>query len=165
VGEGALKEKMEHMAAAAGLQRLHFLPFQSSDRIAEMHAAADATILTTQAGYPDASVPSKLITYMAAGRPVVCAAHNASSVAQVVREANAGVLAEPGNCDSIAEAIVFLIDHPEESKQMGENARWYFENNLTFECAYRKLTAVVEKEAQANDPRQRMASKASSLSS
>jgi colanic acid biosynthesis glycosyl transferase WcaI len=165
VGEGALKESMEHQASAAGLQRLLFLPFQSSERVAEMHAAADATILTTQAGYPDASVPSKLIAYLAAGRPVVCAAQELSTVAQIVREANAGVLAEPGNGDSIAEAIAFLADHPEESKQMGENARWYFENNLTFECAYRKFTAILEKEAQASCLQQRMANRASSLSS
>jgi colanic acid biosynthesis glycosyl transferase WcaI len=147
VGEGVLKEKIEQTAAAAGLQNLLVLPFQPAERVAEMHAAADATILTTQANYPDASVPSKLISYLAAGRPVICAADGASTAAQIVRDANAGVLAKPGNAESVTEAIQFLADHPTESMQMGENARRYFENNFTFECAYDKFTALLKEVA------------------
>jgi colanic acid biosynthesis glycosyl transferase WcaI len=144
VGEGVLKENMEYAASAARLKNLRFLSFQPSGRVAEMHAAADATILTTQVGYPDASVPSKLISYLAAGRPVVCAADRASTVAAIVRDANAGVLAEPGDAGSIANAISYLLDHPAESKLMGENARWHFEEHFTFECAYRRFKTLIE---------------------
>ena len=147
VGEGVLKDKMQALAVGAGLQNLVFLPFQPSERVPEMLAAADATILTTQANYPDASVPSKLISYLAAGRPVVCAAHGASTVAQIVRNADAGVLAEPGDAQSVSEAISFLVDHPAEARLMGENARHYFAANLTFESAYGKFSALLKEVA------------------
>jgi colanic acid biosynthesis glycosyl transferase WcaI len=150
VGEGVLREKMEHSAAAAGLRNLRFLPFQPSERVAQMHAAADATVLPTQAGHSDASVPSKLITYLAAGRPVVCAADEGSTVAQIVREANTGVLAEPGNAESIASALLFLVDHATERKQMGENARRYFEKHYTLERAYPQFAVLLKETRTCN---------------
>ncbi len=143
VGEGVLKQEMQQLTAAAGLKNLRFLPFQPSERVAEMHAAADATVLTTQANFPDASVPSKLITYLAAGRPVLCAADSASTVAKIVQEAGAGVLAEPGNARSVSEAISFLAGHPAECKEMGENARRYFEKHFTLERACEQFLGLI----------------------
>jgi colanic acid biosynthesis glycosyl transferase WcaI len=143
VGEGVLKEEMQNLAAAAGLKNLRFLPFQPSERVAEMHAAADATVLTTEANYPDASVPSKLISYLAAGRSVVCAADGDSSVARIVEGACAGVKAEAGNAESISEAICFLLEHPTECKEMGENARRYFEEHFTLERAHRQFSELI----------------------
>jgi colanic acid biosynthesis glycosyl transferase WcaI len=144
VGEGVLKSKMQEAASQAEIPNIKFLSVQPIERVTEMHAAADATILTTKAGFPDASVPSKLISYLAAGRPVVCAAHESSTVAEIIRNANAGIVANAGDADSIAQAITFLADHPIEAKQLGINARDCFEDQFTFEAAYERFKDLLD---------------------
>jgi colanic acid biosynthesis glycosyl transferase WcaI len=136
VGEGLLRESMEAEAAQSGLTNIRFLPFQPAERVAEMQLLADVLLLTTQAGYPDASVPSKLITYLAAGRPVVCAAAPSSTVAQHVLAARAGLVAEADDAAAIAEAILKVRGDPVGAAAMGENARRYFLEHFTFDRAY-----------------------------
>lgn len=144
VGEGVLKSKMQKAIREANISNVRFLAVQPIERVPEMHAAADATILTTKADYPDASVPSKLISYLAAGRPVVCAAHEASTVAEIVRNASAGIVASAGDAENIAKAIIFLADHPTEARQMGTNARSCFEDQFTFEPAYDRFAELLK---------------------
>jgi len=102
VGEGVLKQKMTAETARRGLTNLRFLPFQPRSRISEMQSAADALILTMRPGSGAASVPSKLITYLAAGRPVVCAAPAHSECHAIIRRSQAGINVEAGDARAIA---------------------------------------------------------------
>jgi putative colanic acid biosynthesis glycosyltransferase WcaI len=136
VGEGVLKQGLQERVAAAGLWNIRFLPVQPAGRVAVMHAAADVTLLTLQANYPDSSVPSKLISYLAAGRPVVCAAQSDSTVATIVRESRSGLSVAANNVEAIAAAVIDLLDHPAEAGRMGANARRCYKERFTFERAY-----------------------------
>jgi colanic acid biosynthesis glycosyl transferase WcaI len=135
VGEGVLKKEMANAARGQGLKNIEFRPFQPAGKVGQMHASADVTLLSLQRDYPDASVPSKLITYLAAGRPVVCAAAPSSAVAQHVLAARAGVVAEAGDAAAIAEAILKVSGDPAGAAAMGENARKYFLEHFTLERA------------------------------
>ena len=142
-GEGVLKAEMQQTAKVAGLQNLRFVPVQPPEKVAVMHAAADALLLTTQAGYPDSSVPSKLIAYLAAGRPVLCSARDDSTVASIVREAGAGLVTRAEDPEAIASTLLYFADHPTEALEMAGNARRCFEDKFTFERAYGSLEALL----------------------
>jgi len=136
VGEGVRKSSMQEQARRLALENIRFLPYEPGERVPELQAAANATILTTQPGYPDASVPSKLISYLAAGRPIVCSAPDSSAVSRVVREAEAGVIVQPGDAAGLAAAICRLASDPLDCVRMGLNARRYFEAHYTLERAH-----------------------------
>ena len=59
------------------------------------------------------SVPSKLITYLAVGKPVLCSVSDGSDIAELVRTNDIGLVVAPGDAKSISEGIVELamIDH------------------------------------------------------
>jgi len=135
VGEGVEKGQMIDRARVLGLQNIRFLPFQPRERVPEVQGAANVTLLTMQPGYSDASVPSKLISYMAAGRAVICAAPAHTAVAEIVAESGAGLVTEPGNPEALARAIRHLAERPAETASMGSSARLYFEQHLTLERA------------------------------
>lgn len=65
--------------------------------------------------------PRKMFEYMACGLPVI--ASNLKAISQVITEADCGILVEPDNPQSFAEAVNYLLDHPEEARRMGENGR------------------------------------------
>lgn len=136
VGEGLLKDSMAEKARQYGLSNIRFLPFEPRERVVGMHASADLMLLTMQKGYPDVSVPSKLITYLASGKPVVCAVPPEAAVAQVVLGDDCGVVVPPGDAPSIARAILDIIHTPGAAARLGGNARVSFEKRFTFERAY-----------------------------
>src|SRR5262249_11520748 len=65
--------------------------------------------------------PIKLFEYMLAGLPVV--ASNLPRQGEIVQEAQCGLLVEPGQPKSLAEASQWLLEHPAEAQAMGNRGR------------------------------------------
>jgi colanic acid biosynthesis glycosyl transferase WcaI len=143
VGEGGKKQQMVNEASRQGLKNIRFLPFQPGERVPEVQASCDAALLTVHSNYADASVPSKLISYFAASRPVICAANAQSAVARTVVDAAAGLLVCPGDAQGIAAAILQLKREPQKARQMSRNARSYFEKHYTLERAYQQFSELL----------------------
>jgi glycosyltransferase involved in cell wall biosynthesis len=67
------------------------------------------------------NIPMKQFEYMICGKPVI--GSNLPTISRYIGSANCGILVDPTNIDEIADAIIYLIEHPEEAKRMGENGR------------------------------------------
>ncbi len=77
-------------------------------------------ILLPSQNYLD-SLPTKLFEYMYAGIPVI--ASNFPLWRQFVEDSGAGLMVDPTNSSEIAQAMAWLLDHPDEARQMGERGR------------------------------------------
>jgi len=85
---------------------------------------------------PDAehiSVPSKVLGYLAAARPVLVAASNSSETGRFVLESGAGIVVPPGDPQAITDAILAAVDNPGEMQEMGNRGRRFLEEKLTRE--------------------------------
>ncbi|MCG8448717.1 MAG: glycosyltransferase family 4 protein [Pirellulales bacterium] len=67
------------------------------------------------------SQPVKMYEYMAAGIPVI--ASDFPRWREVVQSSGCGLLVEPKNPHSLAKAIAWLVDHPDQSRAMGQRGR------------------------------------------
>jgi colanic acid biosynthesis glycosyl transferase WcaI len=143
VGEGVLKRGMAAEAARRGLTNLRFLPFQPRETVSQMHAAADALILTLRPGGGSASVPSKLITYLAAGRPVICSASPESESHSVIRRSGAGINVAAGNPRAIAAALVHIAADRDAAARMSLAARRYYIGHFTADRALMEFGRVL----------------------
>ncbi len=143
VGEGVKKQAMREEADRRSLTNLLFLPFQPIGDVPAMQSSADAALLTMEARHANASVPSKLISYLAASRPVIVAADAGSAVARTVAQYEAGLVALPGDARAIANAILELRRDRNRSEQMGANARRCFEENYTLRRAQVQFAALL----------------------
>ncbi len=98
--------------ASGGLDNLMLLPFQPHERFAEMLAAADVLVAMIE---PDAgrySVPSKVLSYLCAGRAILLSAPLKNLAARTVTKAGAGAVVEPGNPEAFTEAAARLAADP-----------------------------------------------------
>jgi glycosyltransferase involved in cell wall biosynthesis len=65
--------------------------------------------------------PNKLFEYMACGTPVV--ASNFPYWRDIVERIGCGLLVDPRDLREIAEAVKWLLDHPDEAAEMGRRGR------------------------------------------
>jgi colanic acid biosynthesis glycosyl transferase WcaI len=130
VGEGQVKSEVEVMAREAGLKNMRFLPFQPRERLSEVQASADVSLVTLAPGRGKTSVPSKVLGYMAAARPVVAAVDVDCDTAEMIRRARCGLVVPPAQGQALAEAILQVYQHPEEGRAAGASGRDYFLKNL-----------------------------------
>lgn len=78
----------------------------------------------------DSTTPTKLIEYLAFGKPVVVNVHPDQS--KVIEESGAG-LAVDYDVDAFVDAIGQLLDNPEKAKKMGAKGREYVRLHRTYD--------------------------------
>ncbi|QXH37111.1 glycosyltransferase family 4 protein [Pseudomonas muyukensis] len=145
-GDGALVPDLKRTVQARGEQaRFHFLspwPFELTPAV---FGAADVLLLPTATGQEFASVPSKLITYMLASRPILLLADERSESASELRKADAGITVGVRSAAAVAEAMQRLQQAtPERLSSMGANGRRYAHEFYSTERAVTKIRAIVE---------------------
>jgi colanic acid biosynthesis glycosyl transferase WcaI len=124
-GGGAARPGLER--AAAGLPNVRFVDMAPKARLPEVAAAADIHVVPLKAGLARSSVPSKLYTILAAGRPVVASVDPGTEVARTVTEAGAGLAVPPDDPERFTKALVQLLQAPDEAREMGASGRRFVE--------------------------------------
>jgi colanic acid biosynthesis glycosyl transferase WcaI len=130
VGDGSEKMRLVDVAAREGVANVRFLPLQSPDALPQMLSAADVLLISQRASVIDTVIPSKLLTYMAAGRPIVAAVHPESEVAKYVRKAECGLIVPPEEPSQLADAIRGVYASPELAAGFGRKARAFAEEHF-----------------------------------
>ena len=118
-------------AASAGLDNLVLVDFQPPERLSEVLASADVHVIALRRGLGPLSVPSKLFSIMAAGRPVVAAVDPGTEIPRLVEAASCGVAVAPEDPDGFTAAVEALIDDPGRRRAMGERGRAFAESWTT----------------------------------
>lgn len=128
-GGGSARPGLE--AAAAGLRNLVLVDFQPPDRLSEVLASADVHVIALRRGLAGLSVPSKLYSIMAAGRPVVASVDPGTEIPRLVEAAGCGVVVAPEDPGGFSAAVESLIDDPGRRRAMGERGRVFAESWTT----------------------------------
>ena len=123
-GGSALAELQE---SASGLDNLRFIEMQPRERLPELLAAGDIHLVPLKRGLARSSVPSKLYSILAAGRPVLASVDAGTEVAETVARAGAGIAVPPEDADLFCAALDRLLDDPAERVRMGESGRRFVE--------------------------------------
>lgn len=129
VGEGPALGGLKEYAQQNGMANVLFAPFQPREKLSEVQAIADISLVSLRRGKGRASVPSKVLGYMAAARPVIASVDGDSETAALVVQSNCGMVVEPGNNAALAGAIVHLIGDRQQMIRLGSNGRHFLEAN------------------------------------
>jgi glycosyltransferase involved in cell wall biosynthesis len=130
VSEGPGVEWLAAEARRAGIRSLQCLPFQPFDDMPNVLASADVLVAILE---PDAGVfcvPSKVLTYMCAQRPLLLAVPKENLAAKIVVQSGAGIVVEPNNVEGFCAGAVDLAGSPEQRMVCGASARRYAEENF-----------------------------------
>ncbi|MFZ1939545.1 MAG: glycosyltransferase family 4 protein [Terracidiphilus sp.] len=123
VGDGADCERIQRRAAEMRLENVRFLPLLNQEDFRGLLAASGICLVTQQNHVSEIAFPSKIVTYLAAGRPIIASVNRDCEVARVVRESGAGRVVDAEEPEALALALKEMRD--ENLSEYGENARKY----------------------------------------
>lgn len=126
VGEGSVQPELLAAAKAAELLNIRFLPLQPEEMLADMQATGDVGLVTLLPDAGRTSVPSKVLGYLAAGRPIIASVGRDSETARIVAEGHCGEVVPPQDARGLANAIQHAADDRAGTIEAGRRARQYF---------------------------------------
>jgi colanic acid biosynthesis glycosyl transferase WcaI len=150
LGDGSRRRALQEYGA--GLPRLTFLEPLPDGRFEQALAAADVLLLHEKPGVLEMSVPSKLTSYFAAGRPVVAATDPRSGAAALMMASGAGAVVPAGDAGSILAAIEAIATDPSRAEAMGAAGRSYGAAHLTGAASLGRYEAWVRRLAGSGCP-------------
>jgi glycosyltransferase involved in cell wall biosynthesis len=141
VSEGIGAEWLRKESAAAGLSNLLILPYQPFHELPSVLATGDVLVGILEAEAGVFSVPSKTLSYLCAGRPLLLAMPLENLAARITRDRRAGLTVAPDDLPGFLAAGTTLRDSEALRLELATNARAYAEATFPIE----KTAAVFEK--------------------
>ena len=124
---------------------LTLLPYQPYERISEVMGASDVLIALLDSDAGGFAVPSKILSYLCAGRTLLLAAPRENHAAAVVEQADAGVVISPDSASDIVNAARSLMVNGEQRARYAANARAYAERSFNIESIADRFLEVFSK--------------------
>ena len=133
ITEGPGADWLRAQKASLGLDNLLLLPYQPFDELPDVFGSADVLVAILE---PDAgvfSVPSKVLTYLCAGRALLLAVPPENLAARIVTRIGAGVVVPPTAPTAFVHEAQRLLTDENRRTEAAHRARAYAE--ATFDIA------------------------------
>lgn len=122
-GGGSEKDKFEKKITESGLSNIRLLPLQPMERVSQVYSLGNASFVTCKKGVGVGAFPSKAVTIMATGTPIIASFDLDSDLCKILEENKAGLCAEAEDVLGAIEAILTLYNNRALQQMYGNNAR------------------------------------------
>jgi colanic acid biosynthesis glycosyl transferase WcaI len=141
VSEGPGADWLEKHATPGDALRL--LPYQPYARLPEVLASADVLVAVLEPEAGAFSVPSKVLTYLCAARPLLAAIPADNLAARVVERSGGGIVVPPRDSQALVAAAEELLAAPERRAELGRSARAYAEKTFDLDAITDRFEGVL----------------------
>jgi colanic acid biosynthesis glycosyl transferase WcaI len=145
--EGRVAEDLKKTAPATPNLRVE--PWVPFDQLSAMLASADVLMAIIESDAGVFSVPSKILTYLCAGRPILASIPAENLAARTLLNAGAGLVSLPGDTAAFVENAQRLASDPALRRDMGLRGRAYAEKAFDIAAIGDQFEALIEEVARA----------------
>lgn len=164
VSEGLGAEWLDERRARQKLENIRLLPVQPYAMLPDVLASGDVLLTILEADAGVFSVPSKVLSYMCAGRPLLAAIPAENLAAMVVRQSGGGIVVDPHDAEGFLAGGRRLLDDGKLRCELGQRARRYAETNFDIARIANQFEAVFEQFGALYTPNQASARQEARLS-
>ncbi len=131
IGGGVDVDRLKGLATDKELANIVFLPQVAMTMIGAYLKQADILLVHLKKDpLFKITIPSKTQAYLSIGKPILMGVEG--DAADIINNANAGIVFEPENSGALTKAILCLLENsPEELQVFGERAKEYYSINLS----------------------------------
>ena len=142
VGEGSELTRVQNLSQELGVKNVIFHGRQPLESMPKYYSSADAMLVTMQKGTAlSMTLPGKVQTYMAAGKPIIGAVEG--ETASVILESECGLFCEPEDAEGLAD-IARCYVQKNTILHYGEKARQYYEKMFSKAVGIEKILGFLE---------------------
>lgn len=143
VGDGPRKADLVQMARRMALPNVHFHDAVPEVELPSLLAAADVGLHTARRlDISAGTLPVKMFSYMASGLPVVMAIEG--EAAELVQQAQAGIVVAPEDPAALAQAILTLAADPALRAECGQRGRALVEARYSRQALAAQLANLLQ---------------------
>jgi len=147
IGDGRMKSFVQQQVIERGLGKVFKLIGSfAPEEMPDFFSHADALIVSLKKDpLFSITIPSKIQSYMACGKPIITSLDGEGS--NIVKEAEAGLISEAGDAKALARVINNFVDlNPLQKEQMGINALRYYDEKFDRDMLINKLINIFNSE-------------------
>ena len=130
--------------AARPHANLILLGFQPYEEMPDVLAAGDVLVAILERDAGAFAVPSKVLSYLCAGRPLLAALPHDNLAARVIEMSGAGLRVDPDDAEGLVEGARRLLDDAELRERLGAAGRAYAERTFDIEAIADRFESVLE---------------------
>ncbi len=144
VSEGLGADVLAAAAADRCLSNLKLLPFQAPEDLAQILGSSRVCLMLLNESASDFCIPSKLLSYLCAGRPVVGAIPAGNPAAALIDSLDVGQVVGPSESEEFIAAVRRFLAKPDaEQVLMGKMARNYAEEHFALPIVADQMGSVL----------------------
>jgi len=142
ISEGKIVDKLKSIAEVDDLVNIVFLPFQPYDKLASIYASADLLFALLEPMASQFSVPSKVYSYIAAGKPILLVAPPDNLAAEIIINNNLGFVSD-NNYLNIIAFIDSLIASKDLVESFSFNSNKYAKEHFNISNILTKFNKII----------------------
>lgn len=142
VGDGARKDALEAHIAREAIPNVRVCPPVSLGDLWSSLATADAYLLPLRETWDVVSFPSKVLAYLAGGRPIVVSGASNGETARMVRDAQCG-LTVPATGEGLEQALRLMIADRATCRRFGRAGRHLYETRFAAQRAFKAWDELI----------------------
>jgi glycosyltransferase involved in cell wall biosynthesis len=125
VSQGIGRQWLETEVKTKSLHNLKLFDYQPFDQLSDVLGSADVLTAILEPFAGELSVPSKILSYLCAERPLLAALPNENLASRIVTRAGAGQVVSPDDGNAFIAAAKAFIDSPELRRSCAIAGRAY----------------------------------------
>ena len=143
VCQGPGRAVLERHRDRLGLDNLLVLDIQPYEELPQVLATGDVLVAIIESDAGVFAVPSKVLTYLCAARPLLLAVPKRNLAARTVVRAQAGLVAEANDVDAFVAAAHRLHLNPTLRRSLAQNARGYAQRTFDIDAIADKFERIL----------------------
>ncbi|MDF2801236.1 MAG: capsular polysaccharide biosynthesis protein Cps4F [Anaerocolumna sp.] len=143
VGDGSSRKSCEQLSTSLHLDNVIFYGHRPITEMPIFYEIADAFLVTLKDNrFISYTLPGKVQTYMASGKPIIGAINGETKV--IIEEANCGLCALAEDYKELANIIRRFIKEKDKHSLYGDNAKKYYDINFSKKVYMERLNELLQ---------------------
>jgi len=135
-GSGTHYDYLKQEIKRRNLGNIFFYHRLPADEFNQLLAASDVGVILLDSRYSVPQFPSRLLAYLEAGKPVLCAVNKETDIGEIVEHFGCGISTIHGDKKNLISAIKMFAEDKNFRKKCGVNAYKLLEEKYTTMIAY-----------------------------
>jgi colanic acid biosynthesis glycosyl transferase WcaI len=145
VGDGSVKKHLEERITDEDISNVMLLPFQPREEYFNIINVSDISLISLDERMNAPCLPGKIKDLFALKKPIIASVPKDSETADIITEADCGIVVEPGNTKDLSKSIVSIKNNQTVRNEKGNKGQEFLKENMDISKNVEKYEILFQK--------------------